>query len=119
MSFRVAQVFHVRVAEIIYLGLLIDAGYKKKSPISFRVAKVFHFRVAEMIHLGLLSGAGHSRNFQISFRVAVVFGFIVWSSTDVRSMPAASSVPRFGSVAFSCIKTILNSSIFGFMYGMP
>ena len=55
--------FHVRVAEIIYLGLLIDAGYKKKSPISFRVAKVFHFRVAEVIHLGLLSGAGYKNGF--------------------------------------------------------
>ena len=35
ISFRVARVFDFRVAELIYLGVLVDAGYKKNNPSFF------------------------------------------------------------------------------------
>ena len=46
--------FHFRDAEMIHLGVLVDAGYK----------------VAEIIHLGLLVDAGYKKKYPISFRVA-------------------------------------------------
>ena len=45
ISFRVAKVFHFRDAEMIHLGVLVDAGYK----------------VAEIIHLGMLVDAGYKK----------------------------------------------------------